>query len=518
MNEFLHTSTSPHVRSSLSTRRVMLDVIIALMPAAIFGVWHFGEHALLVLLASTAAAVLSELLFNVVTKRKQTVGDYSAVLTGLLLGLCLPPSVPLYIPVLGSVFAIVVAKCCFGGLGQNFMNPALAGRCFLLISFGVLMTNYDYKIGADVISGATPLAVLKDTGKFNDILAMALGFTKGTIACSAAALLIGGIYLIITGTITWHIPVTYIASFIVMMGLFGGKGFDPAFLAAHVCGGGLMIAAFFMATDPVTNPITPVGQMIFGIILGVLTSLFRINGSSAESVSYAVIISNLLVPMIDRMPVGQPFGIGTGAGKKEFPKAAIVLCVIALIAGAVLGVVNYMTAPKIAEQAELTKQESFKEVVPEAESFAQDDGIQTELEGEIVGNYEDGAFGRVTINSVFVGLNEAGEPEGYAISVSTNDGFDGNITMTVGISADGVVNGISFTEINETAGMGMRVTEDSWKEQFADTSVDKYVLNKAGGSTTPEEIDSVSGASISSGAVVNAVNAAIDFYADHIAQ
>ena len=306
MSENYNISSSPHIRSKVTTSNIMLMVIIALLPATAFGVYNFGLSALLVVVITTAAAVLTEYAYQKLIHKKVTIGDYSAALTGLLLALNMPAEAPWWMCVLGSVFAILVVKQVFGGLGQNFMNPALGARCFLLISFTGRMTTFVY----DGVSGATPLALLK-AGEKVDVLDMFLGNIAGTIGeTSVVALLIGGIFLVAMGIISLRIPVTYIVTFAIMVVLFGGHGFDLTYLAAHLCGGGLMLGAWFMATDYVTSPITPKGQIVFGVCLGVLTAIFRIFGGSAEGVSYAIIVSNLLVPLIERVTLPKPFGKG----------------------------------------------------------------------------------------------------------------------------------------------------------------------------------------------------------------
>ena len=212
--------------------------------------------------------------------------------------------------ILGSVFAIIIVKQLFGGLGQNFMNPALGARCFLMISFAGKMTSFTY----DGVTGATPVADLLASGDgktqvATSVLKMFLGTIGGTIGeTSALALLIGAAYLLIKKVITWRIPVCYIGIFAIFALIFGGRGFDLTYLAAEICGGGLMLGAFFMATDYVTSPITPKGQIVFGVLLGVLTGIFRIFGASAEGVSYAIIICNLLVPLIEKVTIPVPFG------------------------------------------------------------------------------------------------------------------------------------------------------------------------------------------------------------------
>ncbi len=310
MSELMKVSSTPHVRAKDSTARIMLTVVIALLPAAGFGVWHFGWKALALILITVAACVLSEWLFCLATKKKNTIGDFSAVVTGLLLAMNLPVSVPWWIGVIGGIFAIIVVKMLFGGLGQNFMNPALGARCFLLISFSKIMIDFSYVApgGTDVISGATPLACLKN-GDPVIVRDMIFGTIQGTIGeTSMLAIVIGGCILIMAGVIDMVVTGTYIASFAVFVLLFAGRGLDWYYLSAHLSGGGLMLGAFFMATDYVTRPITKKGQVIYGVLLGVLTGIFRLFGPSAEGVSYAIIIGNLLVPLIEKISVPAYFG------------------------------------------------------------------------------------------------------------------------------------------------------------------------------------------------------------------
>lgn len=306
MNENYNISSSPHIRSKVTTGSIMLYVIIALLPATIFGVYTFGVPALLVVLITTVSAVLTEYIYQKLMKKKVTISDFSAALTGLLLALNLPAEAPWWLCVLGSVFAILIVKQVFGGLGQNFMNPALGARCFLLISFTGRMTTFVY----DGVTGATPLALLK-YGESVNLMDMLIGNEAGTIGeTSVIAILIGALFLIAMGIIDLRIPGTYLASFVVFIVLFGGRGLDITYITAHLCGGGLMLGAWFMATDYVTSPITKTGQIVYGICLGVLTGLFRLFGGSAEGVSYAIIFSNLLVPLIEKLTLPKPFGKG----------------------------------------------------------------------------------------------------------------------------------------------------------------------------------------------------------------
>ncbi len=302
----MKVSSNPHIRSKISTSKIMLAVIIALLPTTIFGVWNFGFHALLLVLVTIASTVLTEALYEVIMKKKLTITDFSAVVTGLLLALNLPPNAPLWIGIMGGVFAILVVKMLFGGLGQNFMNPALAARCFLLISFPVIMTDFT----CDAYTGATPLAALK-AGESVNVLDMVIGRTSGTIGeTSMIAIVFGACILILMGIIDLRIPGSYIVTFVLFITLFGGHGFDPYFISAHLAGGGLMLGAFFMATDYVTRPVTKFGQILFGILLGILTGIFRIFGAGAEGVSYAIIIGNLLVPLIEKITYPKAFGKG----------------------------------------------------------------------------------------------------------------------------------------------------------------------------------------------------------------
>lgn len=302
MSKLLNVSASPHVRSSVTTPVLMYDVAIAMIPAALFGIYHFGIKSLLIILVTVATCMLSEYVYESLMGRPVTVSDGSALVTGLILALNMPPEIPLWIPMIGGVFAIIVVKQLFGGLGQNFMNPALAARCFLLISFAGRMSTFT----VDGVSTATPLAVMRN-GQSVSVAASFFGMIPGTIGeVSVLALLIGAVYLLVKKVITLHIPGTYILTFAVMVFLFGGM--DIHYTLAQVCSGGLIFGAFFMATDYVTSPVTKNGRILFGILLGVLTAVFRLWGGSAEGVSYAIIFCNILVPLIEKVTLPKAFG------------------------------------------------------------------------------------------------------------------------------------------------------------------------------------------------------------------
>lgn len=303
MSKMYNVSSSPHARSSMTTGSVMMDVVLSLLPVTAVGIYTNGLHAFLVVATSIITAVLTEFVFDYICKRPNTITDGSAVVTGLLLALCLPASVPLYVPFAGALFAILVVKCLFGGLGKNFMNPALAGRCFLIISFSIAVTTFK----VDGVSMATPLADLA-AGKAVNITSILVGTSNGVIGSSALGLIVGGLFLWAVGGITLEIPAATIISFVLFVGIFGGQGFDPLYLLAHVSAGGILMGAIFMATDPVTSPVTSRGQIVFGVIVGLISGLFRVFGSAQDSVSYAIIISNMFVPLIDEYMVPVPYG------------------------------------------------------------------------------------------------------------------------------------------------------------------------------------------------------------------
>lgn len=318
-----HVSASPHARSPITTRNIMQDVCIALIPASLFGIYNFGLRALLVILTTVLACTVTEYVYCRMMKMKVNPGDYSDVVTGLLLALNLPASIPLWMAVLGGVFAILIVKMLYGGLGQNFMNPALAARVFLIISFPAQMSNFVVEkiaspsflhyvnsgaVALDGVTGATPLAAVK-AGETVDLFQLLVGNHGGTIGeTSALALLIGAGYLLYRRVINLRIPLTYIITTALFVAVFGGQGWDINFILGHVLGGGLILGAFYMATDYVTCPSSKKGHIVFGICLGLLTGIFRVFGQNAEGVSYAIILGNLLVPLIDKVTRQRTFG------------------------------------------------------------------------------------------------------------------------------------------------------------------------------------------------------------------
>ncbi len=518
----LNLSASPHVRDRWTTSFIMHTVLISLLPAAAVGVFVYGWHALLVIVASIVAAVGTEALFCLLSKKPLSIGDGSAAVTGMLLALSLSPSTPVIYPILGSIFAIFVVKCCFGGLGKNFINPALAGRCFLLISFGTAMTKFP---ALDGVTSATPLKVLSDamaagTRLDLDVTSMFLGTANGVIGSSIVALLIGGLVLWGLDIIHGEICFSVLGAFTLVMGLFGGRGFEPTYLAAQLCGGGVIMGAFFMATDYTTSPVSRLGQLVYGCLIGVLGALFRILGK-VDYFGYSVIIGNLFTPLIDMYIIPKPYAyrrkaIRAMSGEKRLPllqripKPVIALAVITLVAGVALSGVYSMTRQTIADQEEATKAASYVAVVPDAVTFEHDenaDAAIAALNGQVYGT----KYGKAYVNELYVGKDAAGNTVGYALSVTSGDGYDGNVSLSLGLDPSGKVLGIAFTELTETPGMGMLADEPAFKDQFADREVTQFVHNK-GGVTGDNVIDAISGASTTSGAVVNAVNAGLDFF------
>ncbi|MBR4116928.1 MAG: RnfABCDGE type electron transport complex subunit D [Clostridia bacterium] len=303
METKLHISVSPHIRSAVTTQKIMLDVAISLLPAAIAGCIIFGLSALWVILVCILSAVLSEYVFNAITKRTQTVFDLSAVVTGLLLALNLPANTPLWQGAVGSVFAIIVVKCIFGGIGCNLVNPAITARVFMLVAFTNLATP---AFPLDSVSSATPLVDLAN-GTTPSIIDLFLGNIGGAIGeTSALALLIGGVYLLARKVITWHIPVSIIGSVFVLSFLLDGFSFVNAL--SWILAGGLFIGAFFMATDYVTSPATAKGKIIYGIGIGFITVLIRFYGNYPEGVSFAILMLNILNPYIEKASRRKLFG------------------------------------------------------------------------------------------------------------------------------------------------------------------------------------------------------------------
>ena len=301
----LRLSVSPHIHSGRSTAGIMRDVIIALLPTTVAGAVIFGLRALLVIAVCIASCVLCEALFNIIIKKTQTIGDLSAVLTGLLLALNLPANIPLWQCVVGSVFAIIIVKCLFGGIGCNVVNPAITARVFMLVAFGS-MTKQAFPTVVDTVSGATPLATEGGLAEAN-LLDLFIGLKGGAIGeVCTVALLVGFVYLLVRRVITWQIPVSFIGTVFVLSLVM--EKFDVMAALAAILSGGLLIGAIFMATDYVTSPATAKGKLIFGIGAGLLTFLIRYFGIYPEGVSFAILLMNILNPFIESLTAHKVFG------------------------------------------------------------------------------------------------------------------------------------------------------------------------------------------------------------------
>ncbi len=504
MSEALNISSSPHVRDRWTTPYIMRVVLLSLMPATCVGIISYGWQAFAIVALAVVSAVLTEWVFNKIVHKPNTIWDGSAAVTGLLLALSLGPRTPLYLPVIGSVFAIAVVKGCFGGLGKNFINPALAARCFLLISFANAMSISPI---LDATSSATPMGMLRMNGTV-DITRMFLGTADGVIGSSILALLIGGLVLWSMDIIHGQICFSVLGGFTLFIALFGGQGFDIKFLLAHLCGGGVVMGAFFMATDYVTSPVSRLGQFIYGCLIGVLGGVFRLYGNTADSFSYAIIIGNVCTPLIDTYIVQKPLAyrkIGkTRPVKREpfrIPKPVIALTLIAAIAGVALSGVYSMTKGTIDLQELQKKTAAYKEVCPEAETFELVDAAE-----ELIAKQDEKASPK--INEFYIGKTADGQVAGYAASV-TAKGFGGDVTMALGLTPDGAVRKIAFTELNETAGLGMEADKAPFKDQFTGRS---GVLSLIKGTASGEqEISALTGATVTSTAVVNGVNAGLAF-------
>ena len=508
MAELYNISSSPHDRKPVKTANLMRDVVIALIPTSLFGIWQFGLKALLLLVVTVAAAVLSEYAWEKLMHKKVTIDDWSAVVTGMILALNMPVTVPIWLPVLGAVFAIIVVKQLYGGLGRNFMNPALAARCFLLISFAGLMNDFSVAnhIGYDAVSGATPLAIMSAGGTVN-FGSLFLGTMPGTIGeVSKIALLIGAAWMLYRNVVTPRIPVGYIGAFAIIALIHGH--FDFSYMLCQVFAGGLIFGAFFMADDYVTSPITPSGQWLYGIFLGLITALFRYGAGAPEGVSYSILLGNLIAPTIDHYTL--PVAFGRRVQKKTTVKADTTrLFAITVIAGLALGSVYLLTLNPIQkardEKAKVTYQASYP-AADHLEYLADEAAAIEKANAEIASS----GIEKVSIDHVLEAYDASGNVIGYVINSTSGSGYGGDVTVATGISKDGKLTGIGFTSISETPGLGMNATKPEFMDQFAGKDAVKleYVKNGAAGSA---EFNAISGASRTSGAVRDAVNAAVWF-------
>lgn len=473
---------SPHIASKDNTSTIMRDVIIALVPALIASVIVFGIRALIVTAVCVISCVVFEYLCRRLMKRDQTISDLSAVVTGMLLAFNLPVSIPLWIAVIGSFVAIVVVKQLFGGIGQNFANPALTARIVLFVSFASRMTHWTEPFNIDAVSSATPLIDIKGA----DTLSLFLGNVAGCLGeTSALALLLGGAYLVIRKVIKPTIPVVYIGTVFVLSWAFGS---DPV---NQIFAGGLMIGAIFMATDYATSPMTTKGQIIYAVGCGLMTACIRVFGNYPEGVSFSILFMNILTPLIDRATKSKPFGTGKEKEPKEkFDKKKIIVptVVLTVIGGFIAAILAFTyNATGVGDIPPGLSDEERKE-------FAYVLGEAKELE----------AIDFKSDDESFIAAYKDPDNSGVALYVNAV-GYAGKsspMKTLVGFDQDGNITGVAIVSNSETPGLGTRATE-------AD-----YLKNYEGISGSADEVDTITGATISSTALRTAVNYAIGLFED----
>ena len=530
----LRTSVPPQLAQATSTTSIMLDVIVALIPALGMSVYLFGPRVLVLTLISVGACVLSEYLYRRLTHQSNTLRDCSACVTGLLLAMCLPAASPYWVPLLGGVFAIVVVKQFYGGLGKNFMNPALAGR-MLLSTFPFLMTTWvdalDYLPvwgEMDAVTSPTPMAALH-SGRLPelDMGQMLLGQHGGSIGeVSIFMLLLGGLYLIMRRVISPRIPAAFLGTVAVLTFLFPQDGTSLEWMTAQLCSGGLVLGAFFMATDYTTSPVTPRGQVLYGVGCGLLTVLLRYYGSYPDGVGWAILTMNCLVWLMDRAGMPRRFGVerftavreglraageslseikfvnpgrpsplswGTMPGERYLDqlrpqaKAAGILLAVVMVTG--LGIYStYWLTSLDTQRSELRAEEALlAQVMPGAE-------ISTET-----------PYRAPNALSITAGYRE-NELLGYCVEVQTH-GFSGPITMVVGVDLNGQVTGVAVTDHSESTGMGTMAMENAQLRKYVGMS---GTIRTSGANS----VDVVTGATATSEAITAGVNQALAIVAN----
>jgi electron transport complex protein RnfD len=483
----------------------MRDVLIALVPAAVAGVVYFGMNVALIIALSVATAVASEALIQKVLGRPITVSDGSAAVAGLLFALVLPPTVDLWLPVIGGFLLIFLGKQVFGGLGYNPFNPAHVGRAILTASWPVAMTTWVWpRFGAleaavgsaisgaelDALSGATPLALMKYHGIQVSYKSLFLGNVAGCIGETCVpALLIGAAYLLYKGHITWHTPLSFMGTVAVMMLIMGQ---DPLF---HLLSGGLMIGAFFMATDYVTSPYTLKGQVIFGVGCGILTALIRIYGGYPEGVCYAILLMNALTPLIDKFTKPRRFGeVARDSAIRVILRYAVVLGLVCAISALILSGTYDVTRSRIEEGEAQDFYRALAEVLAGDHEFTPIEGLRGILGGR-----------SNTVTEAYIASD--GRFSGLAVKASPI-GYGGPIDMVVGILPEGKISGVRIVAQSETPGLGTEIAREAFLGQFVGVSeADSLRVRKDGGS-----IDAVTGATVSSRAVATGVREALEVF------
>ena len=527
----LIATSNPHIRGSETTRTIMLDVIIAMCPALIWAIIYFGVEALLLTAVSVIGCVVFEGLYRKLMHKPQSVGDLSAVVTGMLLAFVCPATTPLWMILIGDFFAIVVVKQLFGGIGKNFLNPALAGRAALLASYAGTMTSWlpagtKAAIGGgmpvDVVSAATPLAYLK-TGNMDGLKEIAsvgdmfLGKIGGSMGeISALMLLIGGVYLLWRKVINWQTPVAYIATVAVLTLLFPKAGSGVEYMLYSIFGGGLFLGAFFMATDYATSPVTAKGQLIYGIGCGLFTVFIRYFGSYNEGVCYSIMVMNCCTALIDKYTKPVRFGVVKSEGgsremsnevknkvdmdPKYIIKLTVTLFLTCMVVAGVLGWVNSITKDKIAAITWEKTVTAMKEVIS-ADDFS--DAMDLTDDMTAAATAQGG-----TLAAVYQ-AQSGGQPIGYAINVESS-GSQGTISMMVGIDMDGAVTGVSIVTNSETSGIGSKVMGNEPLTNGTGV-LDQFIGKSAADGTLSvgSNVDAITGATVSTKGVTTGVNAAL---------
>ena len=514
------TSRGAHIRDCNDMKRTMIVVVVALMPALLFGMYNTGYQVGMTGWAAFWFGFLEVLPMIVVSyvvglgiefffaqKRGHEVNE-GFLVSGLLIPMIMPVGTPLWMIALGTAFAVIFGKEVFGGTGMNVFNPALVARAFVFFAYTPFISGEKVWFADDAVSGATALEQLATSGAMSYSTADAfLGFIPGCVGeTSTLAILIGAAILLFTGVASWRTM-----SFVFIGGLAMGYFFQALGVTTypaweHLIVGGFAFGAVFMATDPVTGPSTTKGQLLYGALTGVLIGLFRVRGNAADSTTYAVLLANMFGNLIDELFIPVPYGFRIPKEfKKAIPKPVIILVVITLIAGLALSAVFATTEQTIAENQERARRAAYQAVLPEAEDF-----VPCTLEAG------DGVYGSVSVETVLAGVDGSGETVGYAIGVHNSKSYDGGLTVVVGILPDGTVTGIYFTELHETPGMGMRCGQAEFMDQFKNVSTQSFALRGVSASTEPGIIDGVSSATISSSAVVDAVNGALRCFAENL--
>lgn len=510
-SDILTVSPSPHMHHPhVTTKNIMLIVTLSMLPLVFWASYIFGTRAFLITAVSVLTCVLCEYLYEVIMKMPITTGDYSAVVTGLLLALNLPISIPIWMVVVGAAFAIIVVKMLFGGIGKNFVNPALAARVFLMISWATAMTpsgNIDKKLSFldfkdyDIVASPTPLSPIKEgtinTDNFR-LVDLFFGRHGGVIGeVSALLILFGFLVILLSRVITWHIPVSYVGTVAMLTYWFPRGGADRLdFMLYNILTGGLLLGAVFMATDYTTSPVTKGGRLLYGVGCGLITVFIRYFGAYPEGVSFAILIMNLLVFYIDKYTKPITFGGGKKGmseqkGVKYFIKLGLILLVICAVTATALSIVYSLTKDKIAEGNLSAEKEAI--LNKDTGLFPSSDDIKTLK----LSDYDiSGALDKTTINDIFE-VKTKGKVVGYCIKVSST-GYKGPIDILVGTTLDGKIVGVRITKMDETKGLGTKIGEKDHLSKFDGKNLSELA-----------EVDNIAGATVSSVALKKGVESAL---------